>query len=208
MRRRALTTFGFGAHAAMLRIAVPTFSAYAARHGYDLFVPARPPEDFDRPASWAKVVAIESLFDVGYDEVLWLDCDVVVRRHDKDIAEDCDERPMHMVVHETSDGSVPNCGVWFVRNSAAALLSQAWSRTGSRREGGWWEQAAVISLLGGDPDAEKVSVPDGPLWGRLPYEWNPHVWDARGVPNNARFFHATMLEDRATAMRRAIGDPT
>lgn len=206
--RRVLTSFGFGSHHAMLRIAVPTFSDYAARHGYDLFVPAKPPEGFDRPASWAKVLLIASLVERGYEEVLWLDADVVVRRFDRDIADDCGPEPMHMVVHETDDGSVPNCGVWFVRASAAGFLSQVWNRTGSRREGAWWEQAAVIACLGGDPDAEKVSVPSGPLWGQLPYEWNPHARDARGIPNASRFFHATTLHDRAAAMRRAIGDPT
>lgn len=192
----------------MLRIAVPTFSDYASRHGYDLFVPAKPPDGFDRPASWAKVLLIRSLIDRGYEEVLWLDADVVIRRHDRDIADDCGPEPLHMVVHETEDGSVPNCGVWFVRSAAAEFLSQVWGRTGFRREGGWWEQCSVIACLGGDPDAEKVSVPPGPMWGQLPYEWNPHVLDSRGIKGNARFFHATMIKERAATMRRAIGDPT
>lgn len=205
---RVLTTFGFGPHAAFLHIAVPTFAKYASTHGYDLFVPARPPVGFDRPASWAKVLLVSSLLNRGYDEVLWIDSDVVVRRFDRDIADDCDEKPLHMVVHETSDGSVPNSGVWFVKRGAEEFLSHVWGRTGSRRESGWWEQAAIIDCLGGDSNAEKVSVPAGPLWGQLPYEWNPHAWDVRGIPNNARFFHATMLHDRAAAMRRAIGDPT
>lgn len=206
--RRVLTSFGFGDHARFLEISLPTLWRYANAHGYDLFVPASPPEGCDRPASWAKIPLLSTLFARGYEEVLWIDADVVVRRFGRDIADDCTEKPFHMVVHETTDGSVPNCGVWFVRSSAAAILDQVWQRTGSRRDAGWWEQAAVISVLGGDPDAEKVSVPDGPLWGSLPYEWNPHVWDARGIPAASRFFHATMLHDRATAMRRAIGDPT
>lgn len=206
--RRVLTTFGFGEHSLLLGISLPTFSRYAAAHGYDLFAPSSPPAGFDRPPSWAKVPLISSLLAVGYDEVLWLDADVVVRRFDRDIAADCGPEPMHMAVHETNDGSVPNCGVWFVRTGAEEFLSQVWNRTGSRREGGWWEQAAVIACLGGDPDAEKVSVPSGPAWGQLPYEWNPHVLDARGIPDGSRFFHATMMHDRAAAMREAAGDPT
>lgn len=209
--RRVLTTFGFGEHAAMLRIALPTFGEYAARHGYDLFVPAEGSGLFDaacrvRPYSWWKVEVIRSLFSVGYDAVLWLDCDVVVRRHDRDIAADCTDKPMHMVVHQTADGAVPNCGVWFVRSGAAGFLSQVWNSTSSRRESGWWEQAGVIDCLGGDSNAEKVAVPPGPMWGELPYEWNPHPWDARGVSRDCRFFHATAIQDRALSMRRLLGE--
>lgn len=207
--RRVLTTFGFGEHAGLLEISLPTFARYAARHGYDLFVPQEyffRDETKARPYSWWKVPLLRTLLEGGYESVLWVDSDVVIRRHDKDIAEDCGEAPMHMVVHQTEDGSVPNCGVWFVRNSATQFLGEVWGRTGSRREDGWWEQAAVISALGGDADAEKVSVPEGPLWGQLPYEWNPHALDSRGITSDARFFHATMIHDRAIAMRRAIGD--
>lgn len=205
--RRVLTSFGFGEHSRFLGISLPTFHRFAAAHGYDLFVPQEGFfEDTSRPHSWWKVELLTRLIDAGYDELLWLDADVVIRRFDADIV--CDDKPLHMVVHETVDGSVPNCGVWFVRSSAKAFLSQVWSRAGSRRENGWWEQAAVIDCLGGDSNAEKVAVPDGPMWGQLPYEWNPHALDARGVPGDSRFFHATMLHDRAAAMRRAIGDPT
>lgn len=208
--RRVLTSFGFGDHAAMLGIALPTFRRYAETHGYDLFIPH---ENFFadvvyRPSSWRKIPLFRRLFGQGYDEILWIDADVVVRRFDRDIADDCTGEPIHMVVHETGDGSVPNCGVWFVRSSFTPYLETVWGLDGSRRSGVWWEQAAVISLLGGDPDAEKVLVPAGPLWGELPYEWNPHARDARGIPSSVRFFHATTLHDRAAHMRRAVGDPT
>lgn len=209
--RRALTTFGFGEHARLLEISLPTFAKYAARHGYDLFVPQEHffrDETKARPYSWWKVPLLQAILDGTWEAALWIDADVVIKRFDRDIAEDCGDAPMHMVVHKTSDGSVPNCGVWYVRSSARQFLSQVWKRTGSRREDGWWEQSAAIDLLGGDSNAEKVAVPAGPLWGQLPYEWNPHVLDPRGIEANARFFHATMINDRAVAMRRAIGDPT
>ncbi len=199
--RRVLTTFGFGEHSPLLSISLPTFSQYAATHRYDLFVPQAGwlPLAEGRPYSWLKIPLIRRLFAIGYEEVLWIDSDVVIRRHDKDIAADCTTAPMHMVVHETDDGSVPNCGVWLLRREADAVLEAAWRRADSRR---WWEQSAVIAELGGDPDAQKVSVPSGPLWGELPYEWNPHIQDRRGVPGDCRFFHATMCHDRALAMRR------
>lgn len=205
--RRVLTSFGFGDHADLLAISAPTFQRYAARHGYDFFVPR---ESFfddatkERPYSWWKIPLLQWFFERGYAEVLWIDSDVVIRRHDKDIAWDCTDAPFHMVVHQTGDGSVPNCGVWFVRREAEVFLSQVWSRSGSRRESGWWEQAAVIDFLGGDSGAPQVAVPPGPAWAELPYEWNPHPRDVRGVTRECRFFHATQISDRACAMRRML----
>lgn len=209
--RKVLTSFGFGEHADLLQIAAPTFQKYAARHGYDFFVPRE--SFFDdatrgRPYSWWKIPLLEWLFERGYTEALWIDSDVVIRRHDKDIAWDCSDAPFHMVVHRANDGDVPNCGVWFVRREAEAFLGRVWNSTGSRRESGWWEQAALIDFLGGDSGAQKVFVPPGPAWGELPYEWNPHPRDERGVPPDCRFFHATQTHDRAVAMRRMIGEAT
>lgn len=207
MRRRVLTTFGFGPHGEMLRVSLPTHAAYAARHGYDLFVPQ--PAFFagvgGREASWMKVPLISALLGTaGYDEVLWLDCDVAVLRHDRDIADDCGDAPMHVVVHRTGDGAVPNLGVWFVRKEFVETLGRIWNAPTSRRSACWWEQAAAIHVLGGDPDADSISVPAGPLWGELPYEWNPHVYDARGIVGDARFFHATQFADRVAEMQRRI----
>lgn len=209
--QRVLTTFGFGEHAALLEIAAPTFQRYAARHGYDFFVPQDGffgREAKERPFSWWKIPLISWLIERGYSSALWIDSDAVIRRHDKDIELDCTDAPFHMTVHQTGDGLVPNCGVWFVRREAEAFLGQIWSRTGSSRESGWWEQAAVIDFLGGDSGAEKVFVPQGPAWSELPYEWNPHCRDVRGVPADCRIFHATQVHDRAIAMRRMIGEAT
>lgn len=205
-----MTTFGFGGHAEMLKVALPTFAEYAKRHGYDLFVPEEGffgPEH-QRPASWKKIPLLKSLFGMGYDVALWLDADVVIRKFDKDIADDCGERPMHMVVHNTHDGAVPNCGVWYVRSSFAQYLDDVWGRCGFIKTDCWWEQAAVISLLGGDPDAASVSVPGGPLWAELPYEWNPHARDARSFPAETRFFHATAIEDRVRVMKGVVDGAT
>lgn len=204
--RRVLTTFGFGADCErLMTLSVPTFARYADAHGYDLFVPcgsyfARWNSVLDeRCASWLKVLAIRDLLE-SHDEVLWIDCDVVVLKFDKDISDDLTPAPLHMVVHRTEDGEVPNCGVWHVRKQAAETLESLWQHAGFRRSGGWWEQAALIHVLGGDPDATPTHTPPGPLWGELPYCWNPHIRDARRIPSDCRFFHATQFPDRFSAM--------
>lgn len=202
--KKVLTTFGFGDSATLLDIALPTFCRYAASYGYDLYVPSE--GNFagtTRPHSWSKIPLIISLLKSGYDAVLWLDADVTVLRHGRDIIDDAGTAPMAMVVHETQDGRVPNCGVWVVKAAAIDVLREVWVRDGFVRSGCWWEQAGVISVLGGDPDAEQVSVPPGPLWHELPYEWNPHISDARGVAG-CRFFHATQFPDRRQAMMESL----
>lgn len=202
---KALTTFGLGPMAAMRDVALPTFARYAQSHGYDLFVPSG--EQFasmGRPLSWGKIPLIVSLLRGGYDAVLWIDADVAVVRYDKDILDDLPaDAPMGLVVHRTEDGAVPNCGVWLVRSEACELLESLWPLNGFDRSSCWWEQAALIAALGGDPDATPVAVPAGRAWAELPYEWNPHRRDSRGV-SACRFFHATSFPDRRAAMLEAI----
>lgn len=212
--RRVITTFSLGEEFDRLSaLTVPTFASYAALHGYDLFVPCY---DYfqkfrsildDRCASWLKVLLLQELLQV-YDEALWLDSDVAVVRFDKDIADDLTAAPMHMAVHKTADGSVPNCGVWHLRKPAAEILGQLWQHNSFRRSEGWWEQAALIHVLGGDPDAAQTATPAGPLWAELPYEWNPHIGDQRRIPETCRFFHATQFPDRFSAilMMRSIAN--
>lgn len=196
-----LTTFAFGSHAAMLEVSLPTMRRYAETHGFRVFVPPQPPA-FGRPWAWYKIPHIVSLL-ASFDTVIWLDADVAVLRHDRSILDDA-AAPLNVVVHATPDGAVPNTGVMVVRRQAAATLNLAYRMTQHHRCQCWWEQAGIIAALGGDPDATPTSTPAGPLWGELPYLWNPHCHDHRGIPPEARFFHATMFPDRAAAMSQAI----
>ena len=146
-----------------------------------------------------------SLLKGGYDTVLWLDADVVVVKYDKDIIDDLPaDAPMGMVVQHTPDGAVPSTGVWVVQKEAEELIESLWPLNGFNRSACWWEQAALIAALGGDPDATPVEVPAGRAWAQLPYEWNPHCRDPRGV-SACRFFHATCFPDRKAAMLEALG---
>jgi hypothetical protein len=202
---KVLTTFAMGAMAELLDVALPTFAWYAQTHGYDLFVPSGAQfSGMNRPLAWGRIPLMLSLLKGGYDTVLWLDADVVVVRNDRDILDDLPaDAPMGMVVQQTSDGAVPSTGVWLVRKEAEEMLKSLWPLDGFRRSSCWWEQAALIAALGGDPDATPVEVPAGRSWAQLPYEWNPHVRDARGVAA-CRFFHATCFPDRKAAMIEAL----
>lgn len=202
---RVIVTYATGPAVEWIKVSLPTFRQYAEAHGYD-FVAA---DDaflgaswsLERHPAWRKVPLISRMCR-QYDEVLWLDADVVVRRMDVDIASEAvGDRRHFLVVHNTADGSVPNAGVWFLRGVPGDEIEGLKDYSSFRRSGCWWEQAALIHMLGGDPDAEHVSVPPSDKWSELSYTWNPHVNDARCVPDDCRFFHATMFSDRAAAMR-------
>lgn len=218
--RKILTTFGTGPAREALKISLPLMAAYALRHGYDLFVPSDSAVDYfcqGRPPSWGKVNLIHALLlsNPKPEFVVWLDADVVPVRMDRDIARDAWEPGMSVVVQNTPDGAVPSCGVIVARagDKLVGFLRNVfgdnynWSCAGQdgmglKRSNGWWEQAAIIKALGGDPDQTPiVTPPKSDLWAELPYEWNPHPCDSRGVPENLRFFHATATNDRLGDMK-------
>lgn len=199
---KVLTSFAFGDQSNLLDISIPTFRRYALAHNYHLYIP--PPQPiFERPWAWAKIPLVISLL-YSYDTVLWLDADVVVMDHTKDILDDCSDAPFNLVVHETDDGKVPNTGVFIANRSAIPILEKMWELNHFRKSDGWWEQAAFIAVAGGDPDAIPTETPPSEIWSSLPYEWNPHKNDIRGIPDNPRFFHATMFENRAEVMKIAV----
>lgn len=217
--KKVLVTFGDGPLAEALEISRPLMERYARRHGYG-FVDAtsrlasareRFSGSFNtRPSSWQKIPVCAGQFDYcGANVVLWIDADVVIVRGDVDIATQANPcRWMSMVVQRTPDGSVPSCGVMVLRSFCGHFPEDIWNAAGPDgnglvRSGCWWEQAAVIKALGGDPDPTPiVTPPESDLWGELPYEWNPHPMDARGIPEDCRFFHATACTDRIGEMKK------
>jgi hypothetical protein len=215
--KKALVTFGVGDARPLLDISLPTFRRYADAHGYELVI-GEPPASDD--VSWRKLPLLIELFREGYDALVWIDADIVVMRHDRDILDDS-PHPLGLVVHEVPEGRVPNCGLMVLRwplgivplLTAQAIADARQVEGRPFRRSAWWEQSAIIEAIGGDPDHDFVSVPQGVqnvtgtslgTWGKLPYEWNPHPHDWRGYPPNARCFHATMSADRACAMATAV----
>jgi len=216
-RTKILTTFGTGPAREALAISLPLMARYAQRHGYRLVVPSDAEVEkacCGRPASWGKIGWLKRLERTTGDAlVLWIDADVIVCRHDVDIADHVSPLPfVSMVVQNTPDGAVPSCGVILVDNSyylhPADAYEEIWNACGpdgmnAVRSSGWWEQAAMIRWLGGDPDPTPiVTPPPSNKWGELAYEWNPHPCDPRGIPDDLRFFHATATNDRFGDMRR------
>src|SRR5262249_39072233 len=157
----------------LLRVALPGFHVYAQRHEYELI--DAPPQRDDRPPSWLKVPLLHELL-ATYDEVLWLDADVVIVNEHDDLADDVPDEDWQAVVrHYTPDGEVPNCGVWLLRPSMRPVLDAMW-QLDSYREHPWWEQAALLELLGYRGHPVRLEQPTE-LYARtcwLGLEWNSH----------------------------------
>jgi hypothetical protein len=198
MNRRAIVTLARGPeHEELLELALPSFEAFGERHGYDVLV-----ADIDsgRPASWDKVPALRAAL-AEYEEALWLDADTVIVDPSEDVP--VDERAWQALVeHATGDGFVPNCGVWYVRAPMLPVLEQLWTMTGYLNHG-WWEQAAMLELLGyrGRPVSRPVHA-NGLLLHTtfLDAGWNRHLWDTKPA-EHVRIQHATVYPNRAETMR-------
>lgn len=197
---RALVTLATGSHLELLEIALPSLHEFADRHGYDVIVAD---VDSRRPPSWRKVPALREAL-AEYEEALWLDADIVIvdPSDDLDVPEHCSQA---LVRHHTGDGEVPNCGVWFVRRPMIPILDEIWSMT-EFYDHGWWEQAAMLTLLGYRVDprpTELVTTEPTGLYRRthwLDNSWNCHRWDLP-QPQHVRFQHATMWPERDEVMR-------
>lgn len=190
MIRRALITFATGEHEQLLEVALPGFEAFADRHGYDLLIP-----EFDhlsREPSWLKLPAMVHALQ-EYGEVLWLDCDVVIVDGSEDPAVLIEPGKWQALVrHHTPDGEVPNCGVWLARRPMIPVLQAMWSAAHYLTHH-WWEQAAMLDLLGYQHETRPCClVVPTELYERthwLGLEWNSHEQNDRH--DSPRFAHVT-----------------
>jgi hypothetical protein len=181
---RALASFGVKDSAGFVPHTRPRMERYARRWGYEPCFDAT--TDLD-PPSWGKVPLMLSLLET-YDAVLWLDADILILDHSRDIAAGVPmEAAQAMVEHVTpQDGAVPNCGVWYVTRAARPLLAVLLGMFGTHRHAQWWEQSALIEVL--------------PLgWRNVTHWlhpcWNRHRRDTTPC-DRVRFLHFTDLSQR------------
>lgn len=205
-RRTVLCSLGAGTHGTLAQIATPSLQRFAARHGYDLELGDRP-IDPERPVSWSKIPLIRRLLD-AYDSVVWVDGDAVVDSS-RDIVDDTpDDRFLWMTMHHYDGAEQPNAGVLVVHagDEASRFLDEVW-RSEHLIEHPWWEQAAILELLGYDVSVPGQAIMGTPTpWfervGWLSTEWNSIVQDPHpnprirhypGIPFDVRL--ATMTRD-------------
>lgn len=149
---RVIVTCAAGAHEELLDVALPTYKEFARRHGYEVLVGS---EDdaigMGLPPAWSKVYLLLDALD-QYDEVVWFDCDMVVVDPSEDFPPLKDGNLHSMVRHFERCSEVPNSGVWRLRRDAGGLCGQDLLRKMLELEvfinHGWWEQAALLTLMG------------------------------------------------------------
>lgn len=163
---RAIVTYAAGAHEELLDVALPSFREFAARHGYDLLATrgdigeARRflQDDQELPPAWCKVPLLLDALQ-RYDQVVWFDCDLVVVDPSEDFPVMRHDATHALVRHFEDCSEVPNSGVWRLTRACGSLLYDM-LRLEVFENHGWWEQAALMTLMGYcvPPEGSKFSA--------------------------------------------------
>lgn len=167
--KRCIVTYAEGGHEELLDVAMPTYKEFAGRHGYDIIVGKKM---CNLPPAWNKIPLLIDALQY-YNEVVWFDCDMVVVDPSEDfqpMASDpvngifTQDKLFAMVRHFEDNSEVPNSGVWRLRRSCGDLFSmdllQQIQLLEVFRHHGWWEQAALMTLMGYCVPPEGSHFPD------------------------------------------------
>jgi hypothetical protein len=201
-RPRVICTIAMGPHLELLELSEPAMRHYAGRHGYDLVVEhtSQAPE---RPVSWSKVPLIRRLMTL-YDLIVWIDSDAMVVDPSRDIADELvSGADLYIAVHHYDGQEIPNAGILMVRSTPAAedFMDLVW-RQERYIDHAWWENAAILDLLGYDlsPCNPARPSPHRALFRYLGTEWNSITLDPSSEPV-IRHYAGTAHEDRLAGMR-------
>jgi hypothetical protein len=205
--RKALCSVGLGRYEELLRLSGPTFENFAAQHSYDLILRFAASAGA-RPAAWAKVGLIQQLLD-QYDIVVWVDADTIIMNSDTDIAAEMAAGDwMWLCRHRTPEGLVPNTGVWMFRAGpeAKSFLAKLDAHPGFDHHR-WWENAAVIDLLGYAFDPVRLADQGAAISGvsYLSNSWNSIVADPAREPR-IKHFAGLPFDVRVKSMLEALAN--
>lgn len=202
----AIVTCAIGPHEAYLPLIEPSLRAYAAKFGYEVLIHTTSADE-SRPPAWSK---IRYLLDAlsSHREVIWIDSDALIVDLSRDLRKDVDKKTdFAWVIHHFDDAQHPNSGVVFVRNTprTIALLTAAYEQV-DLIDHPWWEQAALIRLLGYSSeivDEGQVREPMNVTVEHLDSSWNSIRQD-RGNPVRIRHFAGDWHEVRALSMAELV----
>ena len=198
---QALVTIVDGSlHERFAEITMPTFRAYADRHGYDLVVAdmtESPPS-----GTWSKAVRLRELID-SYEVVLWVDCDAAISPEAPDAARHVLDthafQALPFLNYQSvglerdwmaDAGIVPtllSTGVWLVHQHpfAVEFFDRLFACT-DLYDHPAAEAAAVWQILGADGGSAHLLSVTGTIL--LTDRWN-----SRETANRPHIFHATWM---------------
>jgi hypothetical protein len=208
--RKALCTIASGPFSSLFELARPSFEAFAGRHDWDLIVSTEGEVD-GRPPAWAKIPLLADVLS-RYELVAWIDADAMIVDGSRDLADELRwRRDLYLVEHaHAPTGEVTaNTGVFMLRAGdwAQRFLAAVWAQE-DLVEHRWWENAAVMRLLGYRIDPQPAGRERRTKWLRrvrfLDLAWNslPHH-DASPAPRIVHFA-GLPLELRAAGMADAL----
>jgi hypothetical protein len=194
-----------------------TLRAYADRHGMDCRVVTD--MDSGRPPAWNKIPVIRNMMEQGCEFVLWVDTDAQFIRFDDDVRSLIKpDKHLYLASHHAyvvpMPGmvvrlDVPNSGVMLLRNHpwTHALLDAIWAKDEYLTHK-WWENAALIDLMGYRRLLDKTArnEPDQAVMRHVEWlDWNWNSTPGASVGKNPIINHYTRQTNYATrldAMRR------
>jgi hypothetical protein len=152
-----VTAAGPGMRAVLHELALPTFSCWAQRWGWDVRAVDLPSDGAGadpaaQAAKWAKTRLLRQALQHS-PFVLWLDADILLLREDEDVTQHllpgCFQAlALEHVPHERRVN--PNTGVWLLRSCPAAFAFLDAVDALGQQPGPWADQGAVLAALGWD----------------------------------------------------------
>lgn len=187
-------------HISMLKILKPTVKVYGKIYKIDPFLFASPQGLSSRPTSWDKIIIMNHLLQ-HYKTVMWIDCDAILCNPAHNIRDDLD--PSYAVQLVTDFGIsplFPNGGIWVAHRNKRTfeLFDLIWNYN-EMIDHPWWEQAALLKLLGYEPHYEGIRY-HGPTkytdWvGPLDYKWNSRPYNGDSSPDPAILHFCRLSND-------------
>jgi hypothetical protein len=223
-QRRVLCSSATGPFVSLLEVSAPTLEAYARRHRWDLVL-GREDLAGGRPAPWGKLPLVRSLL-ADYAVVAWIDADAIIVDLGSDLADELEpDRDLYLVEQwggvPYDNDQVANSGVFMVRAGewTDRLLDEVW-RCEHLSHHRWWENAALMQVLGYDIDRSPVRRDDANPWLQrvkfLDLSWNNIPYWSRSPRPRINHYGALpvprrrllMLDDLTTTMirRRSTSD--
>tara|TARA_R110002020_G_scaffold350563_1_gene563988 strand:+ start:1545 stop:2246 length:702 start_codon:yes stop_codon:yes gene_type:complete len=205
--KKCITSYGFKYRKQVFEKTKPFMEEYASSCRADFFSPrvghfqewieGQELFSWDNPSAicWLKIPLLISLLE-DYDEVLWLDADVVVTGSDNVFKEALDA-PMGMVLGQCDAGEFYNTGVWLVKKEAKEFLSEIKINPDVAKGGRWFravgydgEMPMVLDALGVDVKSDIICTPESDMCGELDYKYHNIFHDYRKIQEDAVFAHA------------------
>lgn len=144
---KVIVTYADGAHKELLEVALPSYRVFAERHGYYLVLGVdESVNKLDLPPAWVKIPLLISALSTN-DVAVWFDCDMVVVDPTEDFPMFSTGKSHSLVRHFESLSEVPNTGVWRLTRQCVPMLEMMMKLEVFRNHG-WWEQAALMALMG------------------------------------------------------------